>query len=145
MSESNDRSSDVEKQALQGVTTSPSLGEYYRERLESARQRLPEIARQLREAGVVQVLIEYDGCGDSGQIEYVQFLDAEGQALSGGITIPEAALMDAVYDLTEARHPGWENNDGAFGKYEWNLATGELEHVHNERFTDYCSTEHSGL
>lgn len=125
--------------------SSASLAQYYREKLENVRLRLPEIARQLKEHGVTCVQIQYDGCGDSGQIESVALLDTEGRDLYGKVPIAEDQLMDVFYDLTQARHPGWENNDGAFGEFEWNLFTDDLEHVHNERFTDYNTTEHSGL
>jgi hypothetical protein len=53
--------------------------------------------------------------------------------------------MDLFYDLTQARHPGWENNDGAFGEFEWNLTGDTLTHTHNDRFTDYDTTEHEGV
>jgi len=53
--------------------------------------------------------------------------------------------MELFYDLTQARHPGWENNDGACGEFEWDLAAETLEHTHNDRFTDYHTTEHEGV
>ncbi len=53
--------------------------------------------------------------------------------------------MDLFYDLTQARHPGWENNDGAFGEFEWNLSADTLHHSHSDRFTDYDTTEHDGV
>jgi hypothetical protein len=108
---------------------------------------LPEAARQLKEAGVQVVHINYDGCGDSGQIESVTYLDAEGKPLdpAGRVTITEDQLMDLFYDLTQARHPGWENNDGAFGEFEWNLTADTLHHSHSDRFTDYDTTEHDGV
>ena len=53
--------------------------------------------------------------------------------------------MDLFYDLIQVRHPGWENNDGAYGDFEWDLTTDTLHHTHNDRFTDYDTTEHEGL
>jgi hypothetical protein len=111
------------------------------------RRQLPEARRQLKDAGVEQVHINYDGCGDSGCIERIAYTDGQGSAvdLAGKLAITEEQLMDLFYDLTQARHPGWENNDGAFGEFEWNLADDALMHTHNARFTEYDTTEHEGL
>jgi hypothetical protein len=129
------------------TTTSPSLEDYYRDRLANIRQQLPEAARQLKEAGAVTVEIYYDGCGDSGQIESIHYFDGAYKALdlTGRVTITDEALMNLFYDLLEARHAGWENNDGASGEFDWNLVADTLKHIHNERYTQYDTTEHEGL
>jgi hypothetical protein len=123
------------------------LDKYYRESLENLRRRLPEAARVLREAGVARVRVDYDGSGDSGQIEQIGYLGADGAELnlSGTLSFPENELMDLFYDLIQVRHPGWENNDGAYGDFEWDLTKDTLYHTHNDRFTDYDTTEHEGL
>jgi Family of unknown function (DUF6878) len=128
-------------------TTSPSLAQYYRERLDNARRGLPEAARRLKAAGVELVHIRYDGCGDSGQIEEVTYTDAQGKSVNPAdqMTLTEDQLMELFYDLTQARHPGWENDDGAFGEFEWNLTADTLHHSHNDRFTEYYTTEYDGL
>jgi hypothetical protein len=128
-------------------TSSFSLTKYYLDKLENARKHLPEAARRLKAAGVRSVHIDYDGCGDSGQIESIGYLDQEGESIDpcGKVSMTEDQLMDLFYDLIEARHPGWENNDGAFGELEWNLIDDTLRHTHNDRFTDYDTTEHQGL
>ena len=54
--------------------------------------------------------------------------------------------MQAFYDLTGARHPGWHDGEGVFGEFDWDLTGGtRLQHVHTDRFIDYHTTEHSGL
>lgn len=136
-----------EPTAVAGPTCSDSLADYFRRMLENVRRNLPEVARQLKAAGVRRVKIEYDGCGDSGQIESIVYHDAPGQPLdpTNAVGMTEEALKDLFYDLTEARHPGWENSDGAFGEFDWDLAGDTLSHVHSDRFTDYLTTEHEGL
>lgn len=133
--------------AVVSCADSDWLQEYCRQSLERVRQRLPEIARALRDVGVVHVRVHYDGCGDGGQIEDVQYLDADGAGVevASRLSFSETELQDVFYDLTQARHPGWENNDGAWGTFEWDLLADELGHTHNERFTDYETTEHEGL
>src|SRR5450432_48705 len=95
-------------------TSSDALAQYERERLENVRRQLPEARRQLLEAGIHSVEIDYDGCGDSGCIENVAYRDGQGSAvdLAGKLAMTEEQLTDLFYDLIQARHPGWENNDG---------------------------------
>jgi hypothetical protein len=128
-------------------TSSDSLAQYERERLENVRRHLPEAGRQLQAAGIDRVEILYDGCGDSGCIESITYTDGQGSAVdvAGKLAMTEEQLMDLFYDLTQARHPGWENNDGAYGEFHWNLKDDALKHIHNDRFTDYDTTEHEGL
>jgi hypothetical protein len=128
-------------------TSSDSLAQYERERLENVRRHLPEARQQLQAAGIDSVQILYDGCGDSGCIENVAYMDGQGSAVdvAGKLAMTEEQLMDLFYDLTQARHPGWENNDGAYGEFDWNLKDDALKHTHNDRFTDYDTTEHEGL
>ena len=128
-------------------TVSPSLSEYYRRSLESVKKRLPQVASELTGAGLARVLVQYDGCGDSGQIEDIECRRADGSLVTLGIQggITEQSLKELFYDLLEVRHPGWENGDGACGEFVWELATDSLHHTHHDRFTDYDTTEHEGL
>ncbi len=128
-------------------TSSPSLQDYYAKRLENVRQQLPEAARQLKDAGVVRVEVYYDGCGDSGQIESIHYFDTEYKQIdpTRRVTLTHDALMDLFYDLIEVRHDGWENNDGAFGEFTWDLTAATLLHTHSERYTECETTEHEGL
>jgi hypothetical protein len=128
-------------------TSSPSLQEYYAKRLEHVRQHLPEAAGQLKDAGVARIEVYYDGCGDSGQIESIHYFDTENKQidLPGRVTLTHEALMDLFYDLIEVRHDGWENNDGAFGEFTWDLTADTLLHTHSERYTECETTEHEGL
>jgi hypothetical protein len=129
-------------------TSSDSLAQYERETLENVRRQLPELRRQLQAAGIERVQILYDGCGDSGCIENITYMDGQGSPLdlAGKLAMSDAHLMDLFYDLTQVRHPGWESNDGAFGEFNWDLTPEDaLTHTHNDGFTDYDTTEHEGL
>jgi hypothetical protein len=147
MTQSDNLPKGTEATADPNPTSSFSLERYYRERLENVRQRLPEAQSQLKEAGVEWAYITYDGCGDSGQIESIEYTDRDGEPIDpvGKITMTVDQLLDLFYDLTQVRHPGWENNDGACGEFEWDLMDDTLKHTHNDRFTDYDTTEHEGL
>ncbi len=134
-------------QALIAATSSPELQHYERRLLERVRQALPEFARRLQAAGVATVEVSYDGCGDSGQIEHIAGFgaDHEEMDLAQAAGIDKRQLMDLFYDLTQVRHPGWENNDGACGEFHWTITTQALQHTHRDRITDYETTEHDGL
>lgn len=115
----------------------------------------------LAAAGISQVLVTFDGYGDSGQIESIDaragddaidlptatvgFLSAE-----WGIPDPVARdvpLADAIeqltYDYLGDTHAGWENNDGAYGEFVFDVAAGTISLDHNERFTAVASYSHS--
>lgn len=147
MSHSDNSSSKADPMFTTIPTSSSALEEYYRQALDHVRRELPLLADQLKRIGVASVLVEYDGCGDSGQIEKVVCRDAQNNTvmLSAETTVTDDKLADLFYDLLEARHPGWENNDGACGDFEWNIESDRLTHTHNHRFTDYDTTEHEGL
>ncbi len=143
----NDRPTGGDLPLAASPTDSPSLVEYHRRSLENVRERLPQAARELAALGVTCVIVEYDGCNDSGQIESIDYLGADSTKIdpSGKVTMSEDALMDLLYDLTQARHPGWENNDGAFGDFSWDVTTNTLIHSHTDRYMEYNTTEHEGL
>jgi hypothetical protein len=132
---------------LVASNSSEALTSYWNARLANIRKSLPVLARQLQDAGVCRVHIIYDGCGDSGCIDTVDYTDGVGKPVTGVEIekLTEAQVLDLFYDLTQARHPGWENNDGAFGEFEWNLSVDSLLHTHSDRYTEYDTTEHEGL
>ena len=128
---------------------------------------------KLAEIGVTMVTVEYDGSGDSGQIDMVSFfagLGAEMKPLSEAQmalikeasiawhdshtnswpqpapTVGQKPLDQAIealcYDYLSVHHGGWENNEGANGEFAFDVATGAVKLTHNERYTEYNSTEH---
>jgi hypothetical protein len=147
MTQSDEPSNDASPDVVPGATSSFSLEQYYKERLANVQKKLPVAAEQLKVAGVARVDIYYDGCGDSGQIEDVRYFDEQRKWIKSPprLTITEDALRELFYDLLETRHAGWENNDGAFGEFEWDLIADTLKHSHSERYVECETTEHEGL
>ena len=94
----------------------------------------------LEEHGIVLVTVDFDGCGDSGQIEGIFAFDEHGEVAVPDnklalatldfepITAPrEAKLVKDVietlaYDLLQSEHGGWENNEGAYGEFRFDVA-----------------------
>jgi hypothetical protein len=113
----------------------------------------------LATAGITHVIVTFDGGGDSGQIESVDASNAD-----GAVALPEAdfayaspgegeafehsamSLKDAIeelaYDLLRDTHAGWENNDGAFGEFTFDVAARTISLDHNERYTAIESYSH---
>ncbi|MGL4240257.1 MAG: DUF6878 family protein [Beijerinckiaceae bacterium] len=106
-------------------------------------------------AGIATVTVEFDGYGDSGQIESVDASGKDGLSCelpSESLVIrralwgePEPAseemtVADAIerlaYDLLGGAHPGWEINDGSYGSFVFDVAAGAIRLECNVRFTD---------
>jgi len=114
----------------------------------------------LAAAGVTTVTVAFDGCGDSGQIESIDASDHHGEVALPGGDIPIATLTcdgrDVVrqalplreaieslcYDLLEETHGGWENDDGAYGTFVFDVAERTIGLDHNSRYTAVESSEH---
>lgn len=111
--------------------------------------------------GVTQVIVTFDGYGDSGQVEDIS-------ALTNGETVnlPEAQIIiattswgdDAIveqamtvaeaveqlaYDFLAETHGGWENNDGTYGEFTFDVAEREITLDYNERYTAADSHQHT--
>ena len=112
----------------------------------------------LAEAGIHRVTVDYDGSGDSGQIENVEAWDADDERIPfpSGVKIQlvsenpdhplpeqnlEAAVEHLCWDYLEV-HYGWENNDGAFGTFVFDVPAQLVTLEHNERYTELNTTSH---
>jgi hypothetical protein len=111
-------------------------------------------------AGITSVTVEFDGEGDSGQIESVIACagDARVELPATPITLhkpsgredalipAEAPLTEAIeslcYDFLSQEHDGWENNDGAFGQFDFKVAERRVELEFNGRFSDSTFSTH---
>ena len=104
--------------------------------------------------GITHVVVSFDGCGDSGQIESIDAVDASGTdmplpeetvsivAIIWGRPEPEARSMSVregiehlVYEALEETHAGWEINDGAHGEFVFDVPALEIRLDYNERIT----------
>lgn len=107
----------------------------------------------LAPAGITRIDVTFDGYGDSGQIENVQAYVGDTPA-----ALPEARLTlrtvsfhddeiheqemtvsEAVetlaYGALSQTHGGWENNDGAYGEFVFDVAAGTIQLDYHERYT----------
>ncbi|MGH9771594.1 MAG: hypothetical protein ACRD4Q_07840 [Candidatus Acidiferrales bacterium] len=80
----------------------------------------------LKQAGIATIAASYSGAGDEGRLDYVEFLDPEGNSA-------EPFQDDIVRELFEALHEelapaGYEISEGGGGEFMLNVATGVLTH-----------------
>lgn len=113
------------------------------------------LLKALGEQGIVKVMVRFDGAGDSGQIEEVTAFGDDGserplpedavevelQKISYGDDAPQAvaetlgeAIDSIAYALLQASHCGWENNEGAYGDFTFDVAAGLITLEYNERY-----------
>ncbi len=112
-------------------------------------------------AGITNVIVGFDGEGDSGQIDgaaayagdkLVNFPDTkvtihDAQYNKDDLDTRETTLRDAVEDLCygylEQEHGGWEINDGAYGEFTIDVPARKISLDFNARFTDSFYYRHT--
>lgn len=104
------------------------------------------VAKLLKSLGVASVHADYDGFGDSGQIESPDFLGDLIPGTEQHLVLKVEAVMaervrDLLYTFLEDLHPGWEINEGSFGQFEWDLQTDKIHLTHNNRYTQIDTSE----
>lgn len=122
-----------------------------------------EVLRRARDAGLVgEIRLCYDGCGDSGDMNFEEFPEGfEKWASENGIDLQgwgggrrwddkKNAWVEVdqskLYFLSMcSRIPpgGWEINEGSWGEVILNIDTGEIRDEHNARFESSEFSEHT--
>lgn len=98
-----------------------------------------ELFDALEASGIVLVTVNFDGCGDSGQIDNIIGFDEHGTVPLPSVHVSRASIdpdiapstsqgepiADAIellaYDLLESEQAGWEINEGAFGEFRFDV------------------------
>ena len=121
----------------------------------------PLLFDALSSLGVVTVTVEFNGSGDSGQIEEIKAVDAAGNeilldqsnvviktvnGMDDSIEENSCTLLEAIdtacWDWLKETHGGWVNDDGAMGNFVLNVANRTVTLEFNERYEAYrTSTE----
>ena len=115
----------------------------------------------LAAAGITSVLVHFDGSGDSGQIEDVDATagDQPAEVPNGNIEIAQVrwgaaniegtslSVRDAIeslaYDFLEQTHGGWENNEGAYGEFTFDVENRTITLEYNERVMTSEYSQHA--
>jgi hypothetical protein len=140
------------------------LSNYARQR--EIRKRLGPINKAaildaLAAGAITLVLVQFDGIGDSGQIEDITAMRGDASvplpeatvkihtAEWGAVdpVIKELPLAEAIetlcYDFLEDKHAGWEINDGSFGEFQIDVTERTVDLEFNGRFTDVSTSHYS--
>lgn len=102
----------------------PYMARYYRrerERQDKARADLRYLAGMLARLGVRTASADFDGYGDDGTIENIQFVPAPPAGL------PDGASGWFEHLVSDVLPGAWEVNEGSFGTVTLDTATGEAE------------------
>lgn len=129
------------------------------------------IADAIHRLGIAKIEVNFDGCGDSGQIEDMTVFNEAGDEIEitlesigvgkvefvrgyqydrNGKEIPikdvrEANFADLLeeicYNLLAQRHGGWEINEGSFGTFTFDFTNQKINLTFNERVTEVNTTE----
>jgi hypothetical protein len=112
------------------------------------RKKLPDarwvaFGKLKKECGLTgSIVIEYNGSGDSGNIERVSWYDGD------GAESPPSPSQDRVerafWDLLVDMHGGWENNDGGQGEITIDFDRGIVDWTHGDNYTETSTTSHDG-
>lgn len=115
----------------------------------------------LSAASVTTVIVQFDGYGDSGQIEGIEARSgdtalalpegtiafAEPRADNSGLEQSSLSISDAIeamaYGFLEETHGGWENNEGAYGDFTFDVTNRTITLAYNERMMESDYSEHS--
>jgi hypothetical protein len=121
----------------------------------------PVVFDILAGAEITTVTVEFNGEGDSGQIESViacagearvelpktpvtfQDVSWNGDTISDHTEPLPEAIETLCYAYLEQEHGGWENNDGAFGTFTFDVGKRTIELEFNGRYTDISTHNYS--
>lgn len=133
-----------EEQAQRRAALAPAVAEFNKKALFDA----------VRPLGITSVEVTFDGYGDSGQLDEPSFVNATGavdppvgeievQSVlydGSGIETVRVSITEAIeqicYDLLGEYHAGWENNDGAYGDFVFDVTADAITYTHNSRYTE---------
>jgi hypothetical protein len=115
----------------------------------------------LAAAHITRIDVEFDGEGDSGQIESITAFrgDEQTELPAIPIAIRQAAWGDAelaateqtlhnavetlCYDCLEQEHGGWENNEGAYGTFVLDTEQRTIDLEFTARFVETFTSNHT--
>lgn len=116
----------------------------WRKRQQAARKAIlsdlkKNIVPRLTKLGIARVQVDYSGYGDSGAIDFVDYFDAAGKAVSPASEEP--ALDADMERITEEFLPdGYENSDGGQGKLIIDIPTRCITLEHQDNYVQHHDT-----
>ena len=122
--------------------------DFYAQMLETQRRAAEQrvetraaLLSELRALGVRSIEVQYEGYGDSGNVEDV-VVTPDTTTLTEDL---RRRVEDFGWDFAYALSPGFENNEGGYGELTWVLKTDKIDVRHSNRYIETNTTEHEGL
>lgn len=100
-----------------------------------------ELLAQLRAIGISEVTAEYEGYGDSGNVEDIT-VQPNGIGIAGVLS---TKLEDFAWSFAYEHHPGFENNEGGYGTLTWDVSADSITLDHADRYVESTHTYSEGL
>lgn len=127
----------------------------------------------LAQTKVSSIEVYFEGCGDSGQVESVDYTDSNGKGIDEDdvnkivkgsaktsyhqwdekkkmLVKTEARegnvreiIEEVCYDKLGANHGGWEINEGSYGTFHFDVAGRKVNLEYNERIEEVRTSEES--
>lgn len=96
-----------------------------------------KILKKMRELGVKTITADYDGYGDSGNVNNIEFTTAKGMVKSTD------RLENFIFAIVYQQFPGFEINEGAQGEFVWDITTDKIkiDHIQNILQTEETTLE----
>lgn len=119
------------------------------------------IFEALAAAKVTRITVEFDGEGDSGQLDKIAAYAGDEPTKLPATSIAlrraewnhhrftthadtlEEAIETLCYDYLQEKHDGWETNEGAHGTFEFDVANRTVSLEFNARFVDTTTYNHT--
>ena len=123
------------------INFAETMAKWQAERDAANRAARSELLPQLRAFGITEVIAEYEGYGDSGNVEDVS-------VQSAGIELPgdlRAKVEDFAWVFAYHHHPGFENNEGGYGTLTWDVTADSITLDHADRYVECTHTCDEGL
>ena len=97
-----------------------------------AASELDKVLVFLRANGVKEIVVEYNGSGDSGSLSSMVFITKDEKEINGWAAMSPTSLRVPIERYVYTQLPGgWEINEGSSGTVTINVDTGETELDHN--------------
>jgi hypothetical protein len=115
----------------------------------------------LAHAGITTIKVSFNGYADSGQIEDIAVKTGDKDVALPVVTVEIAharwgspdivrvtrsiseAIEQLAYDFLRETHAGWENNEGAYGDFLFDVAEQAITLNYYERIETFHYTEHT--
>lgn len=114
----------------------------------------------LAQVGITSVVVTFDGYADSGQIEDITVKSGDKDVALPAVSVElaraewgspdiirvthpmEQAIEQLAYDFLRETYAGWENNEGAYGDFLFDVAERTITLNYNERVETSEYTQH---